>query len=733
MSKKSILNRLFNVKSSGEGYDNSKLRFSFQVKVLIILLSIIICSLSFTFHFDTNLLKVDQHTFQIGTPWENHTLKADNTFPIFKSQDEYNQLLLEAEASTMPVFTYKEEIYERTVSELKTIFSKLTLADANTRYISSYDVNQRLLMMFLELSEKSRSDEVQKMIKLIPEFVKKIYANGLINYPIDKITSSEIIAELPSSNRILLKKRYLNSPDNFEENVADYIKNNFHENTEPLLSDILKFCLKPNLFYSQELTEKEKEIAKNNVPLYNGYVIAGEKIVEKGQIITKEISQKIDSYREAKKLKSENYLTPNYILGNIGYSLIIFSMIIIYLSIIRKKIFKDNVQMIVLFTSLLLAAICAWLSVEIPSNYPIGYLIPIPAISMLIASVFDSRTAFYATITSCLLLAAARGNDFNLAITYIFAGVLAAFTVRDIQNRTHMFRSIFFIIIGLSFSILVFDLQTSTELSYTFSKILFATINAVASPIITFGLLYIVEKTTYIATDIKIREFDDISHPLLKKMSEIALGTYQHTMNVAILAERCAIEIGANPVLAKIGAYFHDIGKISKPEYFTENQKEIDNKLELLPPKKAADMIKKHVIDGIKLGKQYKIPERILDFIPMHHGTSLIKHFYAKALENSADNVEININDFRYPGPKPNSKETAILMICDSSEAISKVQNLTLEDIRSMLKKNIFEKFNDGQFSDSDLTFSDLSIIEETIIKSLLGVHNRVQYKEIPG
>jgi hypothetical protein len=351
---------------------------------------------------------------------------------------------------------------------------------------------------------------------------------------------------------------------------------------------------------------------------------------------------------------------------------------------------------------------------------------------MLIAIVFDSRTAFYATITSALLLAAARGNDFNLAISFIFAGVLAAFTVRDIQNRTQMFRSIFFVIIGITFSIVVFDMQASVESSYTLTKIIFALINAAVSPIITYGILFFIEHTTSFATDLRLKEFDDIGHPLLKKMNEIALGTYQHTINVAHLAERCAIEIGANPLLARVGAIFHDIGKVAKPEYFTENQKEIDNKLEHLPPRKAVEVIKKHVIDGIELAREYKIPERIIDFIPMHHGTGLIKHFYAKALEESNQNTDINEIDYRYPGPKPNSKETAILMICDSSEAISKVQNLSQEEIRNLIRKNIHEKFLDGQFNDSQLTFKELSVIEETVFKHLTGFHQRTAYKEVP-
>lgn len=733
MGKYKILSRIFKIKSFGPDYDNTSFSKSFQIKLLIISISIVICSILFTYHFDNSLLKVSQHSLQIGTPWQNQTLKADNTYPIFKSKDEYNRLLLEAESGSLPVFSFNSDISKKTENDLIKIFEKLKTADASTKFIGEYDVNQRLLMMFLEFPEKTRFEEIQKMIKEIPDFVVKLYNNGLANYPIDNLHSGEVIVEISPKNRTILKKRFITSMDQLEEKIISFVKSYFYENSEPLVIDILKTKIKPNLIYNSELTSNEKEIARQNVPMYDGYVRAGEVIVEKGQIITKEINQKIESYRESKKLVSENYLTPSYVLGNIGYALIIFSMILIYLVIIRKKIFRDNNQIIVLFGSLIFITFISWLTVEIPSSYPLGYLIPVPAISMLIAILFDSRTAFYATITSSLLLAAARGNDFNLAIAFIFAGMLAAFTVRDIQNRTQMFRSIFFVIIGLTFSILVFDLQASVESEYTLTKIILALINAMISPILTFGILFLIERTTTFSTDLRIKEFDNINHPLLKRMNEIALGTYQHTMNVALLAERCAIEIGANPLLTRVGAIFHDIGKIAKPEYFTENQKEIENKLELLPPKKASEIVKKHVTDGLELGRQYKIPERILEFIPMHHGTGLIKHFYAKALEESTIKSEINENDFRYPGPKPQSKETAILMICDSSEAISKVQNLTQDEIRNLIKRNINEKFADGQFNESNLTFQDLTIIEETIYKNLLGLHQRTQYKEIPN
>jgi len=671
-----LLKGVISRKAIGANYNNNTIRYSMQVKIILLAFSVAITSTIFTVHFDSSPLNIRQNAIQINTPWQNNTLKSDITYPIFKNKEEYDIQVFQAQAKSLPVFDYLPEQQKKVRNQLDKIFNLLKTADANIRFLGDYEVNNRLLNIFLEYPEKTRKEEIDKMQNVLPAFLQKLYGNGYVNINESKITTNEIIVELSAVNRNYLKKNFLTSPDNLEAKVVNFVKNNFLENSEPLFTDILKNTLKPNLFFNPALTENEKELAKQNVPSYQGYIKSGDVIVEKGQIITKEIKQKIDSYFESKKLRSESYLTPSYVLGNIGQAIILYTLLIVYLTILRKKIFYDNVQLTILLSCLIAAGAFSWLSIEISSSYPLAYLVPIPALVMLISILFDSRTAFYITVISSIQLALTRGNDMPLAITYMLAGLLAAFTVRDIQDRTQMFQSIFYIFLGFIVAIVVFDLQTANDFSYTSIKVLYALINASLSPILTFGLLFTIEHTTHISTDLRIKEFDNINHPLLKKMNEIAPGTYQHTMNVSLLAERCAIEIGANPLLARVGGYFHDIGKIAKPEYFTENQANLENKLEILSPKKAVEIIKKHVTDGIELAKQYKLPQRIIDFIPMHHGTSIIKHFYAKALEEAGPDELIKESDFRYPGPKPNSKETAILMICDSSEAISKVEGL---------------------------------------------------------
>jgi uncharacterized domain HDIG len=244
--------------------------------------------------------------------------------------------------------------------------------------------------------------------------------------------------------------------------------------------------------------------------------------------------------------------------------------------------------------------------------------------------------------------------------------------------------------------------------------------------------LFVIEKISNITTDLKLKEFDDINHPLLKKLSENAPGTYQHTLSLALLAESCAEAIGANRLLTRVGAYFHDIGKLYKPEYFVENQIDLENKHEFISPKRSAEIIREHVTKGIELAKEYHLPSRIIDFIPMHHGTSLIKHFYAKALEES-QGEPVDEADFRYPGPKPNNKETAIVMICDSAEAMSRLPIKSKEELSISIEKMIMNKLLDGQFDESDISVKDLKTIQEVCVRLLYGIiHPRIEYKEIP-
>ncbi len=713
----------------------SKARFSLKLKILIILLTVALCSICFIYQIDPSFDVQNRYNLVPGYFWRGSTLVADYPFPIYKSSTVYQSEVRQARENTNFVFILDKSAEAISIKKINSILDSLKLL--NTDRVDEKNLEQlvslKIIQSLKNLSKNERNVKISKMKELINQFLKEVYNSGIVNINADKIKLDAISVRVSPNRETIYPKSSLLDKGSFLTKLRQFAELRF-ENDENLVIGIVYRNVHPNLLYSEELTERQRQINEKSVPKTIGIVRKNEIIINKGERLTEDNIQKIKSYNISKVMRDENVTTTYNIIGSIGHAAIIYTILLLYLFFIRKKIFTDNLHLLILSVLLVVVSATAWITVNIYSEGPIEYLIFLPTLSMVIAILFDSRTAFYATVTMALMISGIRGNDYSTGTAMLFAGILAAYTVRDIQSRTQIFRSIFYIFIGLGLVIIFFGFERSDEWNNIFSKLLFAGINAVVAPILTFGGIYIVESLTDLVTDLKIKEFDDLNHPLLLKMNDVAPGTYQHTVGVAFFAERCAQAIGANQLLTKVGAYFHDIGKISKSEYFTENQIEIGNKLDFLPPKRSAIAIKEHVTDGIELAKQYKIPKKIIDFIPMHHGTTIIKHFYAKALEEAAENSsKVNADDFRYPGPKPNSRETAILMICDAAEAISRVKDYDKDDIMKKINQSIDEKILDGQFDNSNLTFEDVKIIKDTINKIIVAKsHHRVVYKEIP-
>ncbi len=709
------------------------LRSSRGFKILIILGTIVICGLFFIVHLDEQV--EDNNKFKLipGYVWSGQSINADFTYPIYKSNNDYQSELLVARTATPLVFLLdqtKDGVLIEIVNKISDSLKTITI-ESNKNLDAP--ISDKVLQEFLSLSPSQRQNELQKLRRVLASFIDDIYRNGFVNVNLEKINHSEITAKVPPNREFPLLKSGLNDRGSYLTKLRQFVASELPK-TSPIAFEILSKYSQPNLVYSEELTEKAKQIAEKSVPKTSGIVRENEIVIKKGDVLTKEIIPRIRSYQTSRQMRSDESVTALSILGSLGHSTVIYSILLLYIFFIRKKIFADNFQIVILSASLVLVSLMAWITVEISSSFPIEYLIFLPAFSMLTAIIFDSRTAFYATVTMALMIAGIRGNDYGTGTAMLFAGTLGAYTVRDIQSRTQMFRSIFYIFIGLAFATVMFGLERSLDIYILGSRVLFSLVNAALAPIITFGALFIIERVSSVSTDLRIKEYDNLNHPLLLKMNETAPGTYQHTLAVALLAERCAQAIGANPLLSKVGTYFHDIGKMAKAEYFTENQMEMGNKHDLLQPKKSAATIREHIVDGIELARQYKLPERLIDFIPMHHGTSLIKHFYAKALEAAHEKgLEVNENDYRYPGPKPNSKETAILMICDSAEAISRIENMDNDSIKAKINDTIEDKILDGQFDNSNLTFEDVRKIKDTIFKNIIAKsHKRTSYKEMP-
>ncbi len=361
--------------------------------------------------------------------------------------------------------------------------------------------------------------------------------------------------------------------------------------------------------------------------------------------------------------------------------------------------------------------------VSVPA--PVQFLIFIPAASMLLTIMFDSRVGFYTTVILTLVTGALRGNDYTFMAMNFIAGGIAVYTVRDIKNRSQIFRSFLFILLGYFLTILAFGLERFAPWDVMLIEFAFAASNALISPVLTYGLLIFFEKMFKITTDLTLLELSNFDRPLLKDLARKAPGTFNHSMTIGTIAEAAAEKIKANPLLARVGAYYHDIGKTITPQNFVENQLDSNNIHENLKPEQSVNLIKSHVQEGINLAIENGLPREIIDFIPMHHGTSIMSYFYERAKVLDGED-EVNEKDFRYPGPKPNSKETAIIMLADGCEsAVRSIEEPDPTKVENVIANIFKSRIEDKQLDESPITFADLTKMKEAFIGILLGQHHR--------
>lgn len=330
-------------------------------------------------------------------------------------------------------------------------------------------------------------------------------------------------------------------------------------------------------------------------------------------------------------------------------------------------------------------------------------------------------------------MASIRGGDYTIAFISFCGSVLAIYSVRDIKNRSQIFRSFFFILGGYILAVLAIGLDRSEGFTKIAINIAYIGVNAVMSPVIAYGLLIFYERVFKITTDLTLLELADFNQPLLRELSTKAPGTFHHSVVMGNLAEEAAASIGANRILARVGCYYHDIGKIAKPDFFVENQLERVNKHETLNPNLSARVIINHVKEGIEFAKKHKLPQEVIDFIPMHHGTTLVSFFYNKAKSFvSPDREDVLDYIYRYPGPKPQTKETAIAMLADTTEAATKViEDPTPKKLEDKIDEIIKKRFIEGELDECELTLRDLTLIKKSFLKILVGIyHQRIKYPD---
>lgn len=670
---------------------------------LIITVSVVATALLFPGRTGNTKSQTDTDIL-LGTVWTQETVVADYAFPVRKSAETLDAERERARRSSPPYFRTDSSALDISLARIAAVTASTTTDPLGT------------------LLRRRGESTIRALFR----------SHDVIDRSDDSISGDRIIAIVDATTERAIPVGLVLDADGTERRLQQLLADVAGEYRDTLV-DIIRDAVRPELVFDGTTTQRMAELSAVSVPSTVEIVRGGDVIIRKGDRVDRRALARLSAFHDAAFLRSTIDVSIFVVLGSFLHAGVIIGILVLFLAFVRRTSFDRNGQLASLLSIPVIGAGMGWASVIIPTEFPLEYVILAPAFSMIVAVLYDARTAFVTTVVMSLSVAGARGNDYAIALVLLLAGTVAAYSSNRIQHRARIFTSIIAIFISLAITTLALAMERSIPADRLWQPLVLAAINSVLSPLVTIGVIVLMERVFNVATDMRLDEFDDIGHPLLQQLSERAPGTYQHTLAVARLSEAAAKAIGANALLAKVGALFHDIGKLEKSEYFVENQIDIDNKHDKLPPKKSASIIRQHVQDGIELARSYRLPERIWTFIPKHHGTMLIKHFYARALDESLlKDAVIDEQDYRYPGPKPDSRETAIVMLADAAEALSRLVNTSQrEDLEEAVDKIILDRLSDGQFSEAPLTTADLDLIKEAFVRNLLASsHQRVRYRE---
>ncbi len=494
--------------------------------------------------------------------------------------------------------------------------------------------------------------------------------------------------------------------------------------------------MKPNIIFDRETTERRQKARQDRVPRNKGIILENERIVDANTRISGDDLQKLYSLSVALDLKAMEESGVDVALAYLGRLLvigIIVSFFFTFLLTYRTPIFEDW-RMVLLIG--LVFSIEVGLAYLFTQNLVLSeYLIPITVAAMVLTIMFDARIGFMGITSIILLVGILIGNNVEFMVTSMFTSSVGIYSVRQLRRRSQLFAAIFALLASSALVIVgqgLFKGHSWTLMGYDMMNL---SIVAVLSPIITYGLIGLLEVSFGITTNLTLIELLDFQHPLLKRLQHEANGTFNHSIVVGNLAEACADAIGANSLLCRVGAYYHDLGKMVRPEYYIENQYAGENRHDTLTPVMSAKIIKNHVTEGLNLAKEYGLPSIVSDFIPMHHGTTRVEYFYRMALK---EDQNVDEKQFQYPGPKPNTKETGILMICEAVEAaVRSIKEPDIMKIEDMIDKIINLRVSAGQLSECPLTMDELTRIKGTIdgttglLPVLRGIyHIRIEYPD---
>ena len=562
---------------------------------------------------------------------------------------------------------------------------------------------------------------------------RELLARGVLDVPKDSVQSASLLVQDLGSRTEVTRRR--TDVVGLEEAQSLARRSLFaafpaRPDTVAIGAALFESALQPSLVYNAEATERKREQKLQSVLPTRGRVRQDQIVIRTGDEVTEERYERLQSLNIEQRERGGD---TSWALTVLGRSILVFSAIalfFLYTYLLRPAIFADTRQFVL--ACLVLGVVLVGFLVAGAAGGAARYAVPVALASILLTIVFDSRVGSFATFTLAALGGLVFGYDFPFTFATLIVGVLAVFSVRDVKNRSQILASAGLVLLAYALVLAGYELLRADPSVENLVPNLIAVVVNAGLVLLVGPILWGVEKGFGVTTDMTLLELSDTNRTLLKKLSMQAPGTFNHSLQVANLAEAAADAVGANALRARVGALYHDIGKMIKPEYFIENQQPGENPHEKIKPSMSALVIAAHVKEGVQLGKEQNLPQMVIDFIGSHHGTGLIEFFYRKAQEEAEDPSDIDESDYRYPGPRPRTNEQAIVMLADSIEAASRsLDKPTPKRLESLIDGIVAARVADGQLDESALTFVDLARIKDAFHGLLCGIyHFRVRYPD---
>lgn len=643
------------------------------------------------------------YSYELNQPWKYALLTAEFDIPIMRDSASANALRDSIDRSFVPFVQKNNDISLRNVTKFRTMAAQHT---------SSQQIN------------------------VLSSLLNKVYADGIIDtkiYDLVQANNEHILRRAEEENGGSTIRSFDASAMLSPIKALQYIDSTYtalyggQAEISDELQKAINLCLTPNYIVDSIADNKFRSQEYLTVNAAMGVIKKGQRIVDRGEIINPQIYTNLNTYLDMLQ-RTQNDQTRNYYytIGQVGYILIVFAMLYIFLAIYRPNFYADLRKMTFLVTYIVIFVVFA---IEMFEYVPNGLsLVPFAAVPVVILVFFDSRTAIFSLLATVLLSTLVATFPFVFIFMEMMAGLVAVYSIHQLSRRSQLLRTaiLTFLTYALCYIVLLLVNEGALE---NFSWRIIGTY-AINSVILSFAyiLILVIEKIFGFTSTVTLVELNDINNPLLRKLNEQAPGTFQHSVQVSTLASEAARAIGANTTLVRTGALYHDIGKMESPIFFTENQHGV-NPHAGLDPETSARKIISHVTAGLALGAKHKLPKVIQSFISEHHGRGITRYFYNTAVNNSPDG-KVNIENFRYPGPNPQSKETAILMMADSVEAASRsLKDYSQTTINELVDRIIDQQINDGLLKDSPISLRDIETIKTTFKKRLATIyHTRVEY-----